>query len=432
MLSPSRQGILFTDAYRQGVDIVVVIEPSTFGLGVNTVNRKMAARRNVLETMEDGELITRYRLNREGIQLVVELVRDAITSPTNRNNPISPEIKCLATLRYLATGKMQLCNANDLGISQPNHQRALLEELTELSSKLVKAEIIPLISSNSLSGFLWTINNYTGSKPTSWQLQVWPVWSVLLTGTHIKIIAPSKDEDVFVNRNKVHSINTQIVFDATFNILDVVTKWPAGSTRDPRILMGSGLRQDVALDTKGVIISLILRGTAHKNTRNVVERGIGQMQRRFHVLHGEIRLREGKGFYLAVTSFSRAHKHQLDELVDENRFKIYFARLTWPVKGRLCMVMAIHGLYSFKPGKILQLSFWFTENSDNAAPDKTVSEKTVSHKKLSDNTASDNTESDNTASDNTASDNKASGNTASDNTSSDNAASNNTSSDNTA
>ncbi|KAK0131416.1 PHD finger protein 14 [Merluccius polli] len=44
-------------------------------------------------------------------------------------------------------------------------------------------------------------------------------------GTHIQIIAPSKDEDVFVNRKNVHSINTQIVFDATFYILDVA-KWP--------------------------------------------------------------------------------------------------------------------------------------------------------------------------------------------------------------
>ncbi|KAK0156585.1 putative nuclease HARBI1 [Merluccius polli] len=62
-------------------------------------------------------------------------------------------------------------------------------------------------------------------------------------GTHMQIIAPSKDEDVFVNRKKVHSINTQISFDATFNILDVV-KWPAGSTHDPRILMESGLRRE--------------------------------------------------------------------------------------------------------------------------------------------------------------------------------------------
>ncbi|KAK0131528.1 putative nuclease HARBI1 [Merluccius polli] len=64
-------------------------------------------------------------------------------------------------------------------------------------------------------------------------------------GTHIQIIAPSKDEDVFVNRNEssLHSTNTQIVFDATFNIIDVVAKWPAGSTH-PRILMGSGLRRE--------------------------------------------------------------------------------------------------------------------------------------------------------------------------------------------
>ncbi|KAK0142005.1 hypothetical protein N1851_020306 [Merluccius polli] len=140
---------------------------------------------------------------------------------------------------------MQVCNADDLGISQPsvshkpNHQRALLEELTELSSKLVKAEIIPLISSNSLFGFLWTINNYTGSKPTSWQLQVCRVWSVLLTGRTYKSLRHQKMRTC----SSIDSINTQIAFDATFNILDVA-KWPAGSTRDPRILMGSGLRRE--------------------------------------------------------------------------------------------------------------------------------------------------------------------------------------------
>ena len=50
-----------------------------------------------------------------------------------------------------------------------------------------------------------------------------------IDGTHIKIIAPSKDEDMFVNRKKVHSINTQVVFDANFNILDVVVKWPGAT-----------------------------------------------------------------------------------------------------------------------------------------------------------------------------------------------------------
>ncbi|KAK0142304.1 LanC-like protein 2 [Merluccius polli] len=172
----------------------------------------------VTETMEDCELIKRYRLNREGIKLV-ELVRDAITSPTNRNNPISPEIKCLATLRYLATGKMQLCNADDLGISQPSFIRFPLDNQ---QLHRIKANFMAIAGMPGVVG--------------------------AIDGTHIKIIAPSKDEDVFVNRKKVHSINTQIVFDATFYILDVVAKWP-GSTHDSCILMESGLRQDVALDT---------------------------------------------------------------------------------------------------------------------------------------------------------------------------------------
>ena len=51
-------------------------------------------------------------MDREGIEVVVEVVRDTITSPTNLNNPIMPELKYLATLLYLATGRMQLFAQN--------------------------------------------------------------------------------------------------------------------------------------------------------------------------------------------------------------------------------------------------------------------------------------------------------------------------------
>lgn len=37
-------------------------------------------------------------------------------------------------------------------------------------------------------------------------------------------------------------------------------------------------------------MTFTLLNRAHKKTRSVVERGIGQLKRRFHVLHGEIRL----------------------------------------------------------------------------------------------------------------------------------------------
>ena len=116
-------------------------------------------------------------------------MRDAITSLTNRNNPIGPEIKCLATLCYLATGEMQLCNADDLKLWQPSVSRAITFPLDIQQLHRIKANFM------AIAGMPGAID-----------------------GTHIKIIAPSKDEDVFVNRKKVHSINTQIVFDANFNI----------------------------------------------------------------------------------------------------------------------------------------------------------------------------------------------------------------------
>ncbi|XP_029917515.1 putative nuclease HARBI1 [Myripristis murdjan] len=132
-----------------------------------------------------------------------------------------------------------------------------------------------------------------------------------IDGTHIKIIAPSINEDVYVNRKRYHIINTQVVFDAEY-ILDVVPKWP-GSTHDARILNESGLKQLFErgfvppgchlLGDKGYPLRRWLLtpfhtpvtevqvnyNRAHRITRSVVERGIGQWKHRFHSLHSEIR-----------------------------------------------------------------------------------------------------------------------------------------------
>ncbi len=52
---------------------------------------------------------------------MTDLTRDTLTSPTPRRNAIAPEmdvITTLTTLTYLATGKMQLCSSDDLGLLQ--------------------------------------------------------------------------------------------------------------------------------------------------------------------------------------------------------------------------------------------------------------------------------------------------------------------------
>ncbi len=68
--------------------------------------------------MHDSELIRHYTLDCAGIMFVTDLIRDTLTSPTPHRNAIVPEMDVITTLTYLATGKMQLCSSDDLGLLQ--------------------------------------------------------------------------------------------------------------------------------------------------------------------------------------------------------------------------------------------------------------------------------------------------------------------------
>ncbi len=70
----------------------------------------------MLHTMHDSELIRRYTLDRAGIMFVTDLIRDTLTSPTPHRNAIAPKMDVITKLTYLATGKMQLCSSDALGL----------------------------------------------------------------------------------------------------------------------------------------------------------------------------------------------------------------------------------------------------------------------------------------------------------------------------
>ena len=70
-------------------------------------------RKDILNVYGDSELVKRFRLDRGGIMLVTNYVRNVIQPPTSRSKAIPAELKVLTCLRYLATGKMQLCSGDD-------------------------------------------------------------------------------------------------------------------------------------------------------------------------------------------------------------------------------------------------------------------------------------------------------------------------------
>ncbi|XP_067686105.1 putative nuclease HARBI1 [Haliotis asinina] len=261
-------------------------------------------RNNILEKYTEKELTRRFRLSKDGIQFVVSLISNEISPLTQRSNPLSATEKVLLTLRYLATGKMQLCNADHIGVSQSSVSRAITQTITAVSVPAIVRQFISFPTSqaeirrNQL-GF-YGIANFPGVVG-------------VIDGTHIQILAPSQHEPAYVNRKQYHSINTQVIFDHSSQIIDVVAKWP-GSTHDSRILTESGvcalftrhvmpagchLLGDSGYPCRDWLLTPYLQphpgsqtayNRAHKRTRSVVERGIGQLKRRFHVLHGEVRL----------------------------------------------------------------------------------------------------------------------------------------------
>ena len=110
--------------------------------------RNIFRRRDVLNELSDAELIKRYRLDKNGILYVTNLVREALTSDTKRRNPLTPELKVIITLRYLATGKMQLCCSDDLGPSQPAISRAITQTIDALANINIIKQFISFPTTN--------------------------------------------------------------------------------------------------------------------------------------------------------------------------------------------------------------------------------------------------------------------------------------------
>ena len=188
-------------------------------------------RKDVLNELSDAQLIRRYRLDRESILFVTNLVREALTSDTNRKHPLSPEMKVIITLRCLATGKMQLCNSDDLGPSQASISKAISQTIDALADSNILQQFIV---------FPTTQETAEANKAAFMGIAGFPEVIGVIDGTHVKIMAPKEQEEVFVNWKGHHSINVQVVFDAKYRILDILAKWP-GSVHDARILHGSGV-----------------------------------------------------------------------------------------------------------------------------------------------------------------------------------------------
>ncbi|KAM7315742.1 putative nuclease HARBI1 [Ixodes scapularis] len=221
-------------------------------------------RLNPLEEFDEDALQQRFRFGRAGIMFLAETLRPDLERSTRRSCALSAEQQVIVALQFYATGN-----------------------------------------------FLITAGDYVHVQEQFFDVAGLPCVVGAVDGTHIRIQGPRVHEEVYVNRHLYHSINVQVVVDASCRIRNVVARWP-GSTHDSRIFTESTL--SVKLDD-GVYDGLSLGdsgntcqpwlmtpflspssaaevryNTAHTTTRCIVERTIGQLKRRFHCLHAELRM----------------------------------------------------------------------------------------------------------------------------------------------
>ena len=96
-----------------------------------------------MEEYYNDELLKRFRLDREGILFVRDIVREALNPPTNRSKSLLPELKVALTLRCLGTGEMQLCSSDDFKPTQSSDvSRAISQTLNALSLPNIISQFI--------------------------------------------------------------------------------------------------------------------------------------------------------------------------------------------------------------------------------------------------------------------------------------------------
>lgn len=252
-------------------------------------------RTNPLEMYDDIEMVRRYRLPREQILNLIDLLAPELDPPTDRSKSISATLQVFTALRYFATGSFQQVIGDTNGVSQPSVSRAVAKVSRVLSAKVGDFIKFPTTQQDQMvikRGFEveFGMPNTLGC----------------VDDTLIAIKAPSEREDAYVCRKGFHAINVQGVCDHTKKLTNIVVQYP-GSTHDAYIWGNSGLKTwfenqnyvghllgDQAYPLKPYLLTPVRNPTSqqeraynvvHKRARQRIEDTFGRWKNRWMCIH---------------------------------------------------------------------------------------------------------------------------------------------------
>lgn len=246
--------------------------------------RRYRARESPLIELQDEDFFSRYRFSKQNFRRLLHLFDDDIKHPTARSDALSSELQLCIALRFYASGSF----LEVIGDTANVHKSTVCRVVDSVSNMLCRR----------LDEFVYFPENLQQVKEDFFQVAGMAGIVGVVDGTHIRIIAPSGDQEpLYVNRKNYHSINAQVICDNKNRILDLVADWP-GSVHDSRVFTTSHVGVEFA---DGRIDGILLGDSgygctnylltpmlnpetqqqrsytaAHVSTRSVIERTIGK------------------------------------------------------------------------------------------------------------------------------------------------------------
>lgn len=279
-------------------------------------------RNDPFELFNDEELYRRFRFDRSTILLITDMV--TISPGTARNHSISALHQVMITLRFLASNSHQMVISDTFGVSQPTISR-IVDRVTDALLKNLH-HVIKYPSQDS---------ERRNEKSVFYNIAHFPGVIGCIDGTHVRILAPSEHEYIYVNRKGWHSINVQVICDSTCKFWNIVAKWP-GSTHDSRILRESAFyerpnKDGIILGDSGYpcktwlmtpflspnSVSKRTYNFSHCHTRVRIEMAIGQWKRRFSCLSTGLRVKPDKACKI-IAATAILHNITKDAMLPED------------------------------------------------------------------------------------------------------------------
>ncbi len=274
---------------------------SFFQLFDTDSERRVSHRRRVFKDrlyfVPDKDFQQRFRLSPNAVNFLEEKIGDKLRHSTRRNLALSPREQILTALRVLSTNGFYHLIRDAHGPSESTVCRVLRRFVTCINEELFDDVV------------RWPTTCLDFSQVFH-EMHGIPSVCGLIDGALVRINPPREHEEQFVDRKGKHSLNVMLVSGPKCEFVYCNASWP-GSVNDVRVLKNSNLFRSFEHENFRPFPGAILLGdsiypckdwlvppvlgdnldeatkrfnSAHKRTRSLVERSIGQLKARFPCL----------------------------------------------------------------------------------------------------------------------------------------------------